>query len=69
MANLSPNAVPSTPPGTYAVTVTAQQVGYQCVPQAGPGANCTTASGGPGVSVYGSQNQVSVPFYIPVTVQ
>lgn len=67
--NLSPNAVLSTSPGTYAVTVTAQQVGYQCVPLAGPGANCTTTSGGPGVSVYGSQNQVSVPFYIPVTVQ
>jgi sugar lactone lactonase YvrE len=67
--NLSPNAALSTPPGTYAVTVTAQQVGYQCVPLAGPGANCTTTSGGPGVSVFGSQNQVSVPFYIPVTVQ
>ena len=67
--NLSPNAVLNTPSGTYNVTVTAQQVGYQCIPLAGPGANCTTTSGGPGVSVYGSQNQVSLPFYIPVTVQ
>lgn len=67
--NLSPNAVLNTPAGTYNVTVTAQQVGYQCIPLAGPGSNCTTPSGGPGISVYGSQNQVSVPFYIPVKVQ
>ena len=67
--NLSPNAVLATPPGTYAVTVTAQQVGYQCVPSGPIGSNCTTPSGSTGQSVYGSQNQVSVPFYIPVTVQ
>ncbi len=68
-ANLSPQAQLSTPSGTYAVTVTAQQVGYQCVPQSGPGSNCTTPGGGEGVGIYGSENQVSLPFYVNVSVQ
>lgn len=68
-SNLAPNAALSTPAGAYAVTITAQQVGSQCVPLAGPGSNCTTPSGGSGIEVYGSQNQVSLPFYINVTVQ
>ncbi|HLI04282.1 MAG TPA: hypothetical protein VKU93_08430 [Terracidiphilus sp.] len=68
-ANLSPQAQLSTSSGTYAVTVTAQQVGYQCVPQSGPGSNCTTPGGGEGVGVYGSENQVSLPFYVNVSVQ
>ena len=38
-------------------------------PEAGTGSNCTTSSGGTGVLVYGSDNQVSLPFYINVTVQ
>ncbi len=56
--NLAPNAVLSTPAGTYAVTVSAQQVGTQTI-------NLAT---GP-VQIYGSQNQVSLPFFINVTVQ
>lgn len=56
--NLSPQAKLATPSGTYAVTITAQQVGAQTI-------NLAT---GP-VEVYGSQNQVSLPFYINVTVQ
>ncbi len=56
--NLSPEAKLTTPTGTYAVTITAQQVGSQTV-------NLAT---GP-VQVYGSQDQVSLPFYVNVTVQ
>jgi len=67
-ANLSPSTVLSTPSGTYAVTITAQQVGQVCVPVVGA-SNCLTGSGGPGISVYGSQNQVSLPFTLNVTVQ
>jgi hypothetical protein len=68
-ANLTPLAQLTTPAGTYAVSITASQVGTQCVPLAGPGSNCTTPSGGSGVLVYGSQNQVSLPYYVNVTVQ
>jgi len=67
--NLSPLTELSTPAGTYPVSITATQVGTQCVPQTGPGANCTTPSGGSGVLVYGSNNQVSLPYYVNVTVQ
>ncbi len=67
--NLSPQAQLSSPAGSYAVTVTAQQVGVQCIPQVGPNANCTTSSGAPGINVYGSENQVSLPFYVNVSVQ
>lgn len=56
--NLSPNAVLSTPVGNYAMTITAQQVGTQTI-------NLPT---GP-VQIYGSENQVSLPFYLNVTVQ
>jgi sugar lactone lactonase YvrE len=56
--NLSPASVLTTPSGTYAVTVTAQQVGTQAI----------TLPTGP-VTIYGSQNQVSLPFAINVTVQ
>jgi hypothetical protein len=56
--DLSPQAKLSTPAGTYAVTITAQQVGSQTI----------NLANGP-VQVYGSQNQVSLPFYINVTVQ
>jgi hypothetical protein len=66
--NLTPSTQFTTPAGTYAVTITASQVGTQCVPQAS-GGNCTTSSGGSGVLVYGSNNQVSLPYYINVTVQ
>jgi hypothetical protein len=56
--NLSPASVLSTPSGTYAVTITAQQVGSQVI----------TLSSGSQVTIYGSQNQVSLPFIINVTV-
>jgi sugar lactone lactonase YvrE len=46
----------STPAGTYAVTVTAKQVGSQVITQY------------PGI-VYGNSNQVSLPFTMSVTIQ
>lgn len=57
--NLSPASVLTTPKGTYAVTVTAQQVGSQVI----------NLAGGSSVTIYGSQNQVSLPFTLNVTVQ
>jgi sugar lactone lactonase YvrE len=48
-----------TPAGTYAVTITAQQVGSVTV----PGSNNTLTT------VYGSHDQISLPFTINVTVQ
>jgi sugar lactone lactonase YvrE len=56
--NLTPPAVLSTPSGTYAVTITAQQVGSQVIQLAN----------GP-ITIVGSQNQVSLPFTVNVTVQ
>ena len=56
--NLTPNADLTSPTGTYAVTVTAEQVGSQVI-------NLPT---GP-VTIAGSENQVTVPFYVNVTVQ
>jgi len=68
--NLSPETVLKSPSGTYAVTVTAQQVGNQCEPAApSPSDNCTTSSGGTGQLAHGSNNPVSLPFYVNVTVQ
>jgi hypothetical protein len=55
--NLSANPVLTTPSGTYAVTITAQQVGTQVITQAGVP-----------ITIAGSQNQVSVPYTINVTV-
>jgi hypothetical protein len=57
-ANLSPASVLTTPSGTYSVSVTAQQVGSQVI----------TLPTGP-ITIYGSENQVSLPFAINVTVQ
>jgi sugar lactone lactonase YvrE len=57
--NLSNSAVLTTPKGTYPVTVTAQQVGSQQI-SSGNGATQT---------IYGSENQVSLPFVVNVTVQ
>jgi sugar lactone lactonase YvrE len=57
--NLTPQAQLSSPSGTYAVTVTAQQVGSIVLNEPGVGE----------VDVYGSENQVSLPFYVNVTVQ
>jgi len=48
-----------TPAGTYAVTITAQQVGSVTVP----------GSNGAVTTVYGSHDQISLPFTINVTVQ
>jgi hypothetical protein len=67
--NLSPEAVLSSPAGTYAVSITSQQVGDQCEPSGALGSNCTTSSGGPGQLSHGTDNPVSLPFYINVTVQ
>ncbi len=68
--NLSPASVLTTPSGSYPVTVTAEQVGTQCiVVQGSSSSNCTTASGQAGTGVFGSQVQVSLPFVINVTVQ
>lgn len=58
-STLSPATVLTTPGGTYAVTITAQQVGTQ---QINPG-------NGDLVTIYGSENQVSLPFTLNVTVQ
>ncbi len=60
--NLSTAAVLTTPASgsaPYQVIITAQQVGSQVV----------TPSGGNPTTVYGSQNQVSLPFTLSLTVQ
>jgi len=55
---LGTSPVLSTPSGSYAVIVTAQEVGSAVVQGAqGP------------VTVYGSQNQISLPYTLNVTVQ
>jgi hypothetical protein len=64
----------TTPAGTYAVTITADEVGTLCVASAGgSGDNCIVSGSGSttnnGILVYGSKNQVSLPFYINLTVQ
>jgi hypothetical protein len=64
----------ATTPGTYAVTISAQQVGSECIAQVSSNDDCyvggvVSAGGFNGISVYGSNNQVSLPFYINVTVQ
>jgi sugar lactone lactonase YvrE len=71
---LTPGASLSTPAGTYAVTITASEAGTLCSSSpGGPGDNCIVPGSGStsnnGILVYGSQNQVSVPFYVNVTVQ
>ena len=70
---LAPQASLATPGGTYAVTITAEEVGTLCVSSpGGPGDNCIVpgsgSSGYNGQLVYGSQNQVSLPFYVNLTV-
>jgi len=68
--NLSPASVLKTPSGSYAVTVTAEQVGTQCVVvQGSASSNCTTPGGQAGTAVHGSQVQVSLPFTINLTIQ
>ncbi len=64
----------NTPAGTYPVTITADEVGSLCVSEpGGNGDNCIVPGSGSttnnGIKVYGTQNQVSIPFYINVTVQ
>jgi sugar lactone lactonase YvrE len=71
---LTPGASLSTPAGAYAVTITADEVGTLCVSEpGGQGDNCIVPGSGSasdnGILVYGSQNQVSIPFYVNVTVQ
>jgi hypothetical protein len=71
---LEPLASLNTPAGTYPVTITADEVGTQCVSEpGGAGDDCIVPGSGStsnnGVKVYGTQNQVSIPFYVNVTVQ
>jgi len=71
---LAPLAALNTPAGTYPVTITADEVGTICVSSpGGPGDNCIVPGSGSttnnGIKVYGTENQVSIPFYINVTVQ
>jgi hypothetical protein len=70
---LSPQSSLSTPTGTYAVTVTAEEVGTICVSSPGAADNCIVPGSGSttdnGLLVYGTQNQVSLPFYVNLTVQ
>jgi hypothetical protein len=56
--NLSPVASSATPSGTYSVTVTASETGSLVVQNAGQNE-----------TIYGNANQVSLPFYVNVTVQ
>jgi hypothetical protein len=56
--NLSPQSALTSPPGTYPMTITASEVGTQTI-------NLATGS----VTIYGTQNQVSLPFVVNVTVQ
>lgn len=51
---------PSTPTGTYNVTVTAQQAGSKSVPGNNPGTTQT---------VYGNENQMSIAYTVSVTIQ
>lgn len=67
--NLTPLAQLATPSGTYAVSITASQVGSQCVTASTGTSNCTTASGGNGTLAPASNNQVSLPYHINLTVQ
>jgi len=71
---LTSGASLSTPSGTYPVTITADEVGTLCVSSSGnQGDNCIVPGSGAtsnnGQLIYGSQNQVSLPFYVNVTVQ
>jgi hypothetical protein len=71
---LTPLASLNTPAGTYAVTITADEVGSFCSSQpGGAGDNCIVPGSGStsnnGIKVYGTENQVSIPFYINLTVQ
>ena len=71
---LSPESSLSTPAGSYAMTVTAKSVGSFCSPSpGGAGDNCIVPGSGSktnnGILVYGSGIQVSLPFYVSVTIQ
>jgi|GEM_PF-1502669 len=71
---LTPEAALTTPVGSYPVTITADEVGALCVSEpGGAGDNCIVPGSGAtsnnGIKVYGTQNQVSIPFYIDVKVQ
>ncbi len=64
----------NTPAGTYPVTITADEVGTLCISSPGNSSdNCIVAGSGAttnnGILVYGTQNQVSLPFYVNLTVQ
>jgi hypothetical protein len=70
---LATDAALTTPAGSYPVTITADEVGVICVASPGNAAdNCIVPGSGStsnnGTKAYGSQNQVSIPFYVNVTV-
>jgi hypothetical protein len=72
--NLSPNAVLNTPSGNTAVTITAQQIGSECLSTtSAAAANCIVPGSGSasdnGQKVYGSSDQISAPFFVNLTVQ
>jgi hypothetical protein len=72
--NLLPNAVLSTPSGSTAVTITAQQVSSECLQaSSAAAANCIVPGSGSssnnGTEVYGSSDQISAPFFVNLTVQ
>jgi hypothetical protein len=58
--NLTVSPDLTTPSGTYHVTVTAKEVGSTTIPGSTTGSTTT---------VYGNQNQVSLPFIVNVTIQ
>ncbi len=71
---LTSGATLATPSGNYQVTITANEVGTLCSSSpGGAGDNCIVPGSGSttdnGILVYGSGNQVSLPFYVNVQVQ
>ncbi|HTV82993.1 MAG TPA: hypothetical protein VME18_10115 [Acidobacteriaceae bacterium] len=68
--NLTPNSSSITPVGTYAVTVTAKEAGYICLPNTEHAgvtiAPCPANSGD--APTYGNANQMSLPYAINVTI-
>jgi hypothetical protein len=60
-ANISATPTLTTPKGTYTITLTAKQAGSRQVPN--------PVSGGAPITVYGSGNQMSIPYTMTVTIQ
>jgi hypothetical protein len=60
-ANISATPTLTTPKGTYTITLTAKQAGSKQVPN--------PVSGGAPITVYGSGNQMSIPYTMNITIQ